>query len=129
MKDFYKELAKDAGFCLWGDEAWNPGDVIDWSSRYDQELEAFADALIRHVAGRAGEAAYIVEGEGLKEHLCKLYEVPLPDSYVVQVQEDGEGDCFIELPSGLMDKMGWGEGTRLNWKDNGDGSYMLTADA
>lgn len=36
------ELAKEAGFCFWADESWNPGDKIDWASRYDEELMTFA---------------------------------------------------------------------------------------
>jgi hypothetical protein len=39
------KLAEQAGFVLWGDESWNPGDRIDWSSRYDDELLAFAKLL------------------------------------------------------------------------------------
>ena len=45
MNDKIKELAEKAGFILWGEEIWTPGDVIDWSSNYDKELEKFADLL------------------------------------------------------------------------------------
>ena len=45
MKDRYKNFAADAGFVLWSDEAWNPGDVVDWSSRYDAELEKFGELI------------------------------------------------------------------------------------
>ena len=41
------KLAKKAGFIPWGKEDWNPGDVIDWSARYDDELEKFSHLLIR----------------------------------------------------------------------------------
>lgn len=47
MHDKIKQQAEEAGFQLWGDEDWNPGDVIDWSCRYDEELEKFADLLIQ----------------------------------------------------------------------------------
>lgn len=40
------ELAKAAGFVLWKNEKWNPGDIIDWSSSYDNELEIFANMII-----------------------------------------------------------------------------------
>lgn len=40
------EIAKEAGFCLWGDESWNPGDVVDWNCRYDAELEKFAKLIV-----------------------------------------------------------------------------------
>lgn len=49
MNERYKKIAEQAGFMLWGDEDWNPGDVIDWSARYDQELEEFANLLIEEV--------------------------------------------------------------------------------
>lgn len=42
MKKKVRKLAKKAGFVMWADEPWNPGDVIDWSSSYDKELEKFA---------------------------------------------------------------------------------------
>ena len=38
MNERFKELAEKAGFVLWGNESWNPGDTIDWSCRYDDEL-------------------------------------------------------------------------------------------
>lgn len=46
MKKQIKILLIRAGFNLWQDEEWNPGDVVDWSSRYDDELEKFAELLI-----------------------------------------------------------------------------------
>ena len=49
MKDMNKhfiELAEKAGFMIWADEDWNPGDVIDWSARYDKELELYSKMLI-----------------------------------------------------------------------------------
>ena len=47
MNKRIKELAEQAGFMLWGKETWNPGDVVDWSARYDEELEKFAELIIR----------------------------------------------------------------------------------
>ena len=47
MNKKYIELAERAGFSLWGKESWNPGDVIDWSARYDKELESFADMIVQ----------------------------------------------------------------------------------
>ena len=44
------ELAKQAGFIMWKDEPWNPGDVIDWSSRYDEEFVKFAELFVRECA-------------------------------------------------------------------------------
>ena len=36
-----KALAEQAGFSVWEDESWNPGDFVDWSCRYDEELIKF----------------------------------------------------------------------------------------
>ena len=47
MKNRLKQLAKKAGFSLWGEETWNPGDVIDWGSRYDKELEKFTELIVQ----------------------------------------------------------------------------------
>ena len=47
MKDIIKTIAESAGFALWKNEHWNPGDVVDWSSRYDAELEKFAELIIQ----------------------------------------------------------------------------------
>jgi glycogen synthase len=55
MNDKIKTLAEQAGFMLWDKESWNPGDVIDWSARYDKELEAFAELIIRECVDIADE--------------------------------------------------------------------------
>lgn len=49
MDDNVKDLVKRAGFVLWGDEEWNPGDVVDWASRYDNELVEYTRLLINEV--------------------------------------------------------------------------------
>ena len=51
MKDKTKQIAEQAGFQLWEDESWNPGDVIDWSARYDDELQRFADLMVTEAIG------------------------------------------------------------------------------
>ena len=45
-----KEIAEKAGFILWENEDWNPGDVIDWSTRYDDELAKFAELIVKECA-------------------------------------------------------------------------------
>lgn len=47
MNEKILKLAKKAGFCMWEDESWNPGDVIDWNVSYDNELENFANLIVR----------------------------------------------------------------------------------
>ena len=60
MNKRIKELAEQAGFMLWGKETWNPGDVVDWSARYDEELEKFAELIVR-------ECIDIIDEEGSHE--------------------------------------------------------------
>lgn len=55
-----KKLAKEAGFILWEDEEWNSGDVIDWGSRYDDELLKFAKLV-------AEECASICDSYGMPD--------------------------------------------------------------
>ena len=50
MNERFKELAEKAGFVLWGEEIWNPGDAIDWSCRYDEELTRYTDLVIQMCA-------------------------------------------------------------------------------
>ena len=50
----------------------------------------------------------------------------MTDRYTVQLIEDENGELALPLPDGLMEKMGWGEGDTLVWKDNKDGSYSMS---
>jgi len=37
-----RDLAEDAGFCMWRDESYKPeGEVVDWACKYDKELVKF----------------------------------------------------------------------------------------
>jgi hypothetical protein len=49
MNENVKDLVKRAGFALWGNESWNPGDVVDWASRYDKELVEYTHLLVNEV--------------------------------------------------------------------------------
>jgi len=51
MNNKIEELAQHAGFVLWGDESWNDGDIIDWSCRYDEELENYTKLVLMEVIG------------------------------------------------------------------------------
>ena len=57
MNDKIKELAEKAGFVMWGEEIWNPGDAIDWSSGYDDELIKYTEFLIQECM------SYLEEGD------------------------------------------------------------------
>ena len=50
MNEQIKKLAEKAGFVLWGNETWNPGDVIDWSCRYDDELTKYTELIVKECA-------------------------------------------------------------------------------
>jgi hypothetical protein len=45
-----KALVEEAGFILWQKEEWNPGDVVDWSCRYDIELVRFGELVVEMCA-------------------------------------------------------------------------------
>ena len=48
--------------------------------------------------------------------------------YRTIVQEDKEGEIFIELKTELLDKLGWKEGDEIEWEampvDGGEGEYL-----
>lgn len=48
------------------------------------------------------------------------------DSWVLDVQEDENGDAVIQFPDDLMAKVGWQEGDTVNWQDLGNGSWSLS---
>lgn len=50
MNERIRKLAEQAGFMLWQDEDWNPGDVVDWAGRYDQELVNFYNLIVQQAA-------------------------------------------------------------------------------
>ena len=49
MNENVKNLVQRAGFVLWDNEEWNPGDVVDWSCRYDNELVEYTKLLVNEV--------------------------------------------------------------------------------
>ena len=57
-----RRLAEQAGFVMWGDESYNSGDVIDWSSSYDNELKKFAELIVRECARLNLELSYELAG-------------------------------------------------------------------
>ena len=66
MNERIKKFAENAGFVLWNKEPWNPGDVVDWSARYDNELQKFAELILE-------DAMSICEAlgdKGMDGHYC-----------------------------------------------------------
>lgn len=45
-------------------------------------------------------------------------------SYILEVQEDSNGDQFITLPEELMEELEWKEGDILNWDVQGNGIIL-----
>ena len=47
-------------------------------------------------------------------------------TWTLTVEEDPEnGDCILTFPPDLLEQAGWKEGDILEWKDRGDGSWLL----
>ena len=36
-------------------------------------------------------------------------------NYIIEIQEDQDGELFIELPDDLIEELGWEEGDVLSW--------------
>ena len=48
------------------------------------------------------------------------------NSWVLDVQENEQGEKFIEFTPEMLEVSGFKEGDILQWTDNGDGSWLLT---
>jgi hypothetical protein len=68
MNERIKELAEKAGFVMWGEETWNPGDVIDWSCRYDDELTKLVELIVRECAEIAETAEPYKSNDLIKKY-------------------------------------------------------------
>lgn len=49
MNEQIKLLAEEAGFVLWCDEEWNPGETIDWASNYDNTIVKYTELVVNSV--------------------------------------------------------------------------------
>jgi hypothetical protein len=48
------------------------------------------------------------------------------NTWALTVEEDPEtGDAILQFPPDLLEQTGWKEGDTLEWKDRGDGSWLL----
>ena len=45
--------------------------------------------------------------------------------YILEVEVDEHGECFITLPDEMLDETGWDVGTTLEWEEETDGSIVL----
>lgn len=80
MNKKFKIIAKKAGFEFWGKEPWRPdGQIIDWSSDYDKEINQFGTLLVKDIAKWLKEnsdegselAKKLMAEYGQKENLSK----------------------------------------------------------
>jgi hypothetical protein len=72
-------LIEQAGFCLWQNESWNPGDIVDWSARYDDELKALIGLILQEcqqVCVRTGQLEMQpVEGQMYANAIREHFEI------------------------------------------------------
>jgi bifunctional DNA-binding transcriptional regulator/antitoxin component of YhaV-PrlF toxin-antitoxin module len=45
-------------------------------------------------------------------------------SYILEIEEDDNGEQFIKFPDELIEELGWQEGDILNWDLKGDGVVL-----
>jgi hypothetical protein len=51
MNERSKELAEKAGFVLWGNESWGPGEGhVDWSCDYEDVLVKYTELIVKECA-------------------------------------------------------------------------------
>lgn len=85
MNENVKDLAKRAGFVLWGNESWNPGDVVDWASRYDKELVEYTKLLVNEVLRLQREGTDVANYYGIEPApAMESIEVDFSDEELLQ---------------------------------------------
>ena len=47
------------------------------------------------------------------------------NKWTIPVQENEQGEQFIEFPDDLLKETGWKEGDCIEWIDNHDGSWTM----
>jgi bifunctional DNA-binding transcriptional regulator/antitoxin component of YhaV-PrlF toxin-antitoxin module len=45
-------------------------------------------------------------------------------SYILEVQEDKNGDCFVFFPDDMCEELNWNEGDILQWNLKGGGIIL-----
>lgn len=45
--------------------------------------------------------------------------------YTITLEENKNGELILPLSDEMMSELGWGEGTRIKWIDNFDGSWTM----
>ena len=60
---------------------------------------------------------------GIKNGLKKMKKTT--NRWTIPVQENEQGEQFIEFPDEVLKETGWKEGDTIEWIDNHDGSFTL----
>ena len=47
------------------------------------------------------------------------------ETWMLDVQQDDNGDAVIQFPDDLLAKVGWQAGDEIKWRDLGDGTWSL----
>ena len=71
------------------------------------------------------QSSYISEDGDLfntKQDKVKKWVLPVDE---VQNAETGEDECFVTFPDDLLEAANLKEGDKVEWVDNGNGSYLL----
>ena len=103
MNENLKNLAKRAGFALWDNEEWNPGDVIDWASRYDKQFVEYTRLLVKEVLELQAAGTDVLAHFGITETAGKeSIEVDFDDEELLTYmkiahERDITFNKFIEL--------------------------------
>ncbi len=103
MNENVKNLVKRAGFILWEDEAHNPGDVVDWVSRYDNALVNYTRLLVQEVLELQAAGTDVLSYFGITETDSKeSVEVDFSDEELLTYmkiahERDITFNKFIEL--------------------------------
>ena len=89
MRHRTKELAEQAGFVLWPDGQGPFGEVIDWASSYDMELEKFAELVRADERIEQAEKPWVKTYCGGKPN----YTTPVQASDILQERVDETAKC------------------------------------
>lgn len=48
------------------------------------------------------------------------------NKYTIPVEEDSEGNQYLQFPLDVLEQLGWKEGDTLNWDAQQDGTVIVT---
>jgi len=69
MNERIKKLVEEAGFILWGNEEWGPGEGhVDWSCDYKDELAKYTELIVRECAEIAEKERLYQTSVLIKKH-------------------------------------------------------------